>query len=401
MLYTSYTAVAIAASLVRERPQRSLLYISRFTTVAYLKSVRGRKGSGYWRLAFLIKDLKYNDDDPRSNGVLITNDFDLNLGTYYYLVDNYDRYRYDLVFDRTYDMAGETSKHRTFVGILHSKRSLVEELLELRVPAYETKMVHEKERPFLDEEEMTDENFSAAYGDARKGERDSQRELDKLERLELLKEEYKDRLPAGLPNHVTHEYNQKVQEIEDEYLDSLELPIPLEESRLMGDEEFLDSFESLSPEEESSIHQAQVVNDNWAHEAMADAVRDKYIRPGEEFHAFAIGHAPSDPPSQAEDEEDPPPQDSEPPSPMDDSDSSSSSSSGASQPPDSGPLSPMDDSDSSSSGESRLERSENRERYGGSNQRMNLPPTQPRLLVLTDFTTVTEPAGLSLPTPNV
>ena len=256
---------------------------------------------------FLIKDLKYAADDPRSNAVFITSDLHVNHGVFYYLTDSpRDDKRHEMLFDDAYDMTDKASMHRTFVGLMNTVQSTMTKLLSLYVPEDVRNTPNNAERPSIDEEKMTYEKFIADYRDVRKGERDFKRESEKFEKLAALEEEYRDRLPEpGIFNSISLEYYRKQQQIEDEYLASLELQLPLEQARPLSDKDLLDSFESLSPEAESAIYDSQVVEGNWAYDALAEAVRRKYIAPGEEFSAFALELDPADPPVEAEDGADP------------------------------------------------------------------------------------------------
>lgn len=223
--------------------------------------------------------------------MLIARDFDVNHGNYYHLTENYVyKHGYRLVTDYKYDMTDRATKHRIFVGVLDSNRDVMERFLAGQVPYYDADLSKRPKRPSLDEEEdMTDENFLSDYREIRKEERDSEREVEKYKKLDRLKEEYRDRLPKDGSDPVTLEYFHKTQEIEDEYLDSLELPErDLVESRPVEDDEFWDSFENSTPQEELAAQRAQKVDTNWAHAAMAEAVRQRHIRPGEEFHVFAL-----------------------------------------------------------------------------------------------------------------
>ena len=221
--------------------------------------------------------------------MLITSDFDVNHGQYYRLAEYSYKNDYRLVIEHKYDMTDKATKQRTFVGVLESNRATMKMLLEGHVPPYGTNSLERPERPSLNEEDMTDENFLSDYRRIRKGERDSGREVDKYKELDRLKEEYHDRLPKDKPNPVTREYITKQQQIEDEYLESLELPEwDLVESRPVDDDELWDSIESLTSEDEPAMQRAKMMNESWAHRALEEALWNDYIRPGEEFHLFAM-----------------------------------------------------------------------------------------------------------------
>ena len=245
----------------------------------------------FGRLIFLIEDLRYDHEDPMKYGILITDDFGVNHGKYYHIVDRpfYNR-DYRLVVDDKYDMTDKVSKHRTFVGALDENLGTMRILFERHIPAYDAELLERTQRPSLNEEEMTDRDFLSDYARVRKGERDSHRDFVRHEKLKRLKEEYHGRLPIGRVNAVTWEYINKLRQIEDEHLDSLELPErELVDSRPVDDEELWDSFEEGStPEEGSAMHQTKPLIENWAEAALVEAIREHYIRPGEEFHVFAL-----------------------------------------------------------------------------------------------------------------
>lgn len=304
---------------------------SRFPTLAFFRSVRKTPTLKLGSLVFLIEDLKYEAEDPMRYGVLITRNFDVNHGSYYHLSEKYiyDN-RYQLVVDSDYDMTEKASMHRTFVGVSDIIISEMNKFIKSHVPSYGAKLSERPKRPSLNEEEdMTDEKFLSDYRGVKKGQRDSERELKKYEKLDRLEEEYRDRLPKEGSDPVTLEYIHKKQEIEDEYLNSLELPERgVVESRPVEDDEFWDELGSSMPEkgfednyldglelleqdgeasgplethefsnsrdpstpaeEDYDLQRAKNMDDNWTHQVVVEAIRENYIRPGEEFHVFAL-----------------------------------------------------------------------------------------------------------------